>query len=293
MKVIAFPPEARIPLNCPLEPVPLSTCESSVVCQERIKSAMTNASMPVPRSMACRDRSCCPAIVRTGTESRVSSASVSETAVFCVSWIAVDVPVVIRLISSDIPAAGSAILFVAKSAVGRPARARGAARSTRYCGTTSPAKFDEVLCVGDEIDFQTISRWAEKTPLAYQQTIHQDREECKQILWDLGEYSREMHIIRSNHSDRLYNTLLKTPGLISLPELQYPKFMGFAEMGMTYHKTAYEFHPGWVLCHGDEGSMSQHAGITLTALTSAKRISSGTLLISLSTSIESQIRFCS
>jgi len=58
-------------------------------------------------------------------------------------------------------------------------------------------KFDEVLCVGDEIDFQTISRWAEKTPLAYQQTIHQDREECKQILWDLGEYSREMHIIRS------------------------------------------------------------------------------------------------
>ena len=123
-------------------------------------------------------------------------------------------------------------------------------------------KFDEVLCVGDEIDFQTISRWAEKTPLAYQQTIHQDREKCKQILWDLGEYSKEMHIIRSNHSDRLYSTLLKTPGLISLPELQYPKFMGFAEMGMTYHKTAYEFHPGWVLCHGDEGSMSQHAGIT-------------------------------
>jgi predicted phosphodiesterase len=55
-------------------------------------------------------------------------------------------------------------------------------------------KFDEVLCVGDEIDFQTISRWAEKTPLAYQQTIHQDREECKQILWDLGEYSqRDAH----------------------------------------------------------------------------------------------------
>ncbi len=27
-------------------------------------------------------------------------------------------------------------------------------------------KFDSVLVVGDEIDFQTISRWAEKTPLA-------------------------------------------------------------------------------------------------------------------------------
>jgi hypothetical protein len=71
-----------------------------------------------------------------------------------------------------------------------------------------------------------------------------------------------MHIIRSNHTDRLYNTLLKVPGLINLPELQYPAFMSFAEMGMTYHKKAYEFHPGWVLCHGDEGNMSQHAGIT-------------------------------
>jgi len=130
-------------------------------------------------------------------------------------------------------------------------------------------KFDAVLVVGDEMDFQTISRFSDGTPLAYEQTIHADRELCKEILWDLGEYSREMHIVRSNHSDRLYNTLLKVPGLISLPELQYPKFMGFAEMGMTYHKSAYEFHPGWVLAHGDEGSMSQHAGIT--ALNLAKK----------------------
>jgi len=130
-------------------------------------------------------------------------------------------------------------------------------------------KFDSVLVVGDEMDFQSISKWAEGTPLAYSEDLHADRELCKQVLWDLGEYSPEMHIIRSNHCDRLYNTLLKVPGLINLPELQYPAFMGFAEMGMTYHKTAYEFHPDWVLCHGDEGSMSQHAGIT--ALNLAKK----------------------
>jgi len=122
--------------------------------------------------------------------------------------------------------------------------------------------FDSVLVVGDEIDFQSISKWSEQTPLAYSEDLHVDRELCKQILWDLGEYSPEMHVIRSNHTDRLYNTLLKVPGLINLPELQYPAFMGFAEMGITYHKTAYEFYPGWVLCHGDEGSMSQHAGVT-------------------------------
>jgi hypothetical protein len=131
-------------------------------------------------------------------------------------------------------------------------------------------KFDSVLVVGDEIDFNTISKWAEGTPLAYRQTIHDDRELTKSILWDLSEYSRECHIIRSNHTDRLYNTLLKVPGLISLPELQYPAFMGFKDMGMEYHKTAYEFHPGWMLAHGDEGNMSQHAGIT--ALNSGKKM---------------------
>ncbi len=102
---------------------------------------------------------------------------------------------------------------------------------------------DSVLVVGDEIDFQTISRWSENTPLAYEQTIHADRELTKEILWDLSEYSKECIIQRSNHTDRLYNTLLKVPGLISLPELQYPKFMGFAEMGMTYSKQPYQI-PG-------------------------------------------------
>ena len=130
-------------------------------------------------------------------------------------------------------------------------------------------KFDEVLCVGDEIDFQTISKWADGTPLAYSQTLNEDRAACQDILWSLTEYSKQASVIRSNHTDRLYSTLLKAPGLIGLPELQYPKFMDFASMGIDYYKTAYEFHPGWVLAHGDEGNMSQHAGIT--ALNLAKK----------------------
>jgi hypothetical protein len=102
-------------------------------------------------------------------------------------------------------------------------------------------RFDSVLCVGDEIDFQTISRWAEKTPLAYQQTLDDDRSATQEILWALTENSKEAHIIRSNHTDRLYNILLKVPGLISLPELQYAKFMDFESMGITFHKQFFEF----------------------------------------------------
>jgi hypothetical protein len=72
--------------------------------------------------------------------------------------------------------------------------------------------------------------------LAYQQTLDDDRTATQEILWALTEHSREAHIIRSNHTDRLYNTLLKVPGMISLPELQYAKFMDFDSMGITFHK---------------------------------------------------------
>jgi len=123
-------------------------------------------------------------------------------------------------------------------------------------------KFDSVLCVGDEIDFQTISRWAEKTPLAYQQTLDQDRTVTQEILWSLTENAKEAHIVRSNHTDRLYNTLLKVPGMLSLPELQYAKFMDFETLGITFHKSFYEFEKGWILAHGDEGNANPNAGMT-------------------------------
>ena len=139
MNVIAFPPDARRPLIVPAVPAPLRICESSVVCHDLIKSAATKTSMPVPRSIAWRDRSCWPAIVRTFTVSNVSSTSVSDTASFCVTCTAVELPVVMREIFSVMPDGGSVILFVAKSANGRPARASGAARSIRYWGMTKPS----------------------------------------------------------------------------------------------------------------------------------------------------------
>ena len=69
-------------------------------------------------------------------------------------------------------------------------------------------KFDSVLCVGDEIDFQTISRWAEKTPLAYQQTL----EFSKHALSLPG--VRGLHVTDFRHDDtldRLMTDLGRTP----------------------------------------------------------------------------------
>ena len=72
--------------------------------------------------------------------------------------------------------------------------------------TRAVAKFikrykpDDVLCVGDELDFQTISRWSSGRD-EWSGTIGRDRDTCQQVLHDL----QVTHIVRSNHTDRLYN----------------------------------------------------------------------------------------
>lgn len=128
-------------------------------------------------------------------------------------------------------------------------------------------KPDEVASVGDEMDFQTISRWSKGTPLEYERTIARDRDATVQVLEQL----RVDHVIRSNHTDRLFNTvMMRAPGLLSLPELELPNFLRFPDLGITYHRDPYELAPGWLLMHGDEGNISQNGG--QTALNLAKRV---------------------
>jgi predicted phosphodiesterase len=124
-------------------------------------------------------------------------------------------------------------------------------------------KFDLVLNTGDELDMQSQSKWAKGTHLEYEGQLDADRSLAQNILWDLG----TTDITRSNHTDRLYHTLVRgAPSLIGLPELNYANFMGFNELGIRFHKKPYEFHKGWVLVHGDEGSMNSNAGLTALGL---------------------------
>lgn len=140
---------------------------------------------------------------------------------------------------------------------------RAVANVTAFIKAFKP---DTVVSVGDEMDFQTISRWAHGTPLEYEHTIARDRDTTVQVLSDL----KVQHVIRSNHTDRLFNTvMLRAPGLISLPELELSNFLHFPELGITYHNKPYQLAPHWLLMHGDEGSISQNGG--QTALNLAKK----------------------
>jgi len=124
-------------------------------------------------------------------------------------------------------------------------------------------KNDTVVTVGDEQDFQTMSKWAEGTALEFEGTIARDRDATVQVFKDL----QVDHTIRSNHTDRLYQQVMRRmPGLSGLPELEIENFWRLPELGITHHRQAYEVAPGWLALHGDEAGMSQNAGTTAAGL---------------------------
>ena len=129
---------------------------------------------------------------------------------------------------------------------------------------------DAVLTIGDEIDLPQISRWTENTPGWYEQTLAEDRDRTVDVLWSLFEYSKEAHMVRSNHTDRLYKVIMKKiPAFLSLPELKFEKFLKLDEMGVKFWTTPMTIAKGWIAIHGDLGSLNPNPG--LSALNQAKR----------------------
>jgi hypothetical protein len=84
---------------------------------------------------------------------------------------------------------------------------------------------------------------------------------------------KPFHTMRSNHGDRIQNYVTRfAPALASLRDLEYSKLLRYRENEITYHNKFYQFAPGWILAHGDEGRANKQPGGT--ALTLAKQIGS-------------------
>jgi hypothetical protein len=129
---------------------------------------------------------------------------------------------------------------------------------------------DSVLTIGDEIDLPQISRWHENTPGWYEQTLADDRDRTVDVLWKLTEYAKEAHMIRSNHTDRLYKVIMKKiPAFLALPELRFEKFMKLDELGIKYWSDPMPIAKGWIAIHGDLGSLNPNPG--MSALGQAKK----------------------
>lgn len=125
----------------------------------------------------------------------------------------------------------------------------------------------EVLCVGDVCDFPSLSRWHRGLRGEYDLSLSAQRDRAARVL----EALRVQHLSRSNHDDRLQLYLeQKAPALECLEELKLEKFLRLDDLGIKFHRTPYQFTPGWWLLHGDEAGLSQVPG--MTALGLAKKV---------------------
>ena len=129
-------------------------------------------------------------------------------------------------------------------------------------------KPDEVASVGDEVDFPQVSRWTRGMEGEYRGDLQSHIDSGVAVLERLREaFSGPVHVSRSNHMDRPLNYVRQyAPGLLGLKALTIPSLLEFDRLGITYHEKPYQIAPGWLLAHGDEGSMNRTAGGTALAL---------------------------
>jgi predicted phosphodiesterase len=127
-------------------------------------------------------------------------------------------------------------------------------------------KADQTVTLGDEMDMTELGRWSEGRAEWFAQTLDENRNMTVDILWELG----VTDVIRSNHTDRLYNQISsKIPALGSLPELRFERFLKFDELGITFHRDEMNIAPNWIAVHGDHTPIKPQGG--LSALEGARR----------------------
>ena len=126
------------------------------------------------------------------------------------------------------------------------------------CIADNRPNVQKVITIGDELDFTSIGRWSDGTPLAYTRALGKERDMWVQIARDLT----VTDTIRSNHTDRLHTSLMrKIPGLLGVEEFELPNFMRLPELGITFHPKGLRIKD-FVFLHGDESGVSQVAGMT-------------------------------
>ena len=152
---------------------------------------------------------------------------------------------------------------------------------------------DGILNVGDEMDSPEPARWNKGMAGEYMATFWTNALVTNKVMCQLDDalrmgrddvddpvYDLEHHVMRSNHGDRLQNYVNKYAPALTGPmsPLTIPQILGYdcvpvmydaLPLPVVYHAEMWEFAPGWVLAHGDEGSLIRTAGGT--ALNIAKR----------------------
>jgi predicted phosphodiesterase len=135
---------------------------------------------------------------------------------------------------------------------------------------------DQVAHVGDLTDSTQLGRWVRGLRGQFDGGLEGGFAKTREWLGYIRKgYDGPFHLSRANHDDRLENAIERfMPELAGITikghVLTIENALDYDGFGITYHKTYHELVPGWLLTHGDWGSMSAQPG--MTALNQARQL---------------------
>jgi hypothetical protein len=132
-------------------------------------------------------------------------------------------------------------------------------------------KPDKLLCVGDELDCQTISTFSRGTALEFEGSLQKNINGLKGLLKEFRSAigNKPFQIQRSNHTVRIEKYISRhAPAFSVIDAIKIENLLGYndKDIKVTYNRSLTEVAKGVIMGHGDEGRLYNHAGQTALGL---------------------------
>lgn len=147
-----------------------------------------------------------------------------------------------------------------------------------FVGSYQP---DEVVQIGDLMDFPQPSRWSKDTAAEFQGSVFADCEYAKKnFLAEIRKvYDGPFKVVEGNHDLRPRTYLAKyAPALAESNAFNLDKLLDFEGFGIELITGFYDFAPGWVMTHGHVGGIALSRIAGNTALNAAKRFGKSVIM---------------
>ena len=142
----------------------------------------------------------------------------------------------------------------------------------RFIGDTDP---DQVIHIGDLMDYPTPSRWTKGTGEEFAQRMKEHNEQAKKRFFEplRAVYNGPIGIHEGNHDERPRTYLSKyAPALAEYAEnFCISKMLDFDGFGINLLPEFNKIAPGWITTHGHRGQISLSRIAGHTALNAAKK----------------------
>ncbi|GGW89299.1 metallophosphoesterase [Streptomyces noursei] len=128
---------------------------------------------------------------------------------------------------------------------------------------------DEVLQIGDLVDYPAPSRWTAGTKAEFEGGVLRDSEYAKRNFLEplRTVYGGPVNVLEGNHDERPRKYLTKNaPALAESNAFNFEVLLDFDAFGVKKVEPYYRFAPGWVAIHGHESAgLNGIAGRTAAA----------------------------